>query len=379
MMLDGDGEPDDRYMPMMGMINNDPADADYGVITGNVYLAVDDDDPDQATWTLDGPDKDVFVVNKKDGPDEPRELLFNPANAPPDYEAPTDANGDSVYEVTLVATDDSGGEARKPVTVFVENQQEAGKVTLYTGADAATPLGERSPVVDGTLTAKVEDPDGGVTIVTWQWFRSPTESGTYTHIPGETTATYTPTAGDASDAVYLRARATYIDTLTEKDDTDNTVDVDERVQIDATTPKYPKPPENAHEGDDRLYEAEATSGNAVRTDVTTDPDPVTPGGPTDPTDPTDPTRPGRLDPIVCNQEGISLEVAENAETGSFVGFVGSPDKICSGGDGDLELADELPSEADNWAFSVTPGLGSPWVARRAYAYGGQQGPGQRHC
>ena len=241
---DGDGEPDDPYVPMDGTINNIPKDADYGKVYGNVYAAGDDDAVDQATWTLEGADAAVFVLNKIAGPDEPRELIFNPVNTSPDYEAPTDANGDSVYKVTLVATDSSGAVARRPVTVFVDNRQEAGKVTLYTGPDADMPLGEDSPVVGAKLTAKVEDPDGGVTVVTWQWLKSSTQAGPYTEIIGQTTATYTPTSGDADDAVYLRARATYIDTLTEVTDADNpdTPDIDERVQRvenAATTPKDP--------------------------------------------------------------------------------------------------------------------------------------------
>ena len=346
--FDGDGEPDAPYAPMTGDIMD-------GVIMGNVFLAVDDDEVDQATWTLEGADASVFVLNKKDGPDEPRELLFNPDKAPPDYEAPTDANGDSVYKVTLVATDSSDAEARKPVTVFVLNQQEAGKVVLYNGA---APLGEESPVAGMTLTAKVEDPDGGVTIVTWQWFKSTTQVGDYDPIIGETTDTYTPTDGDAEDAVFLLARATYIDTLTEGDDRVSTPNVDERVQHEHTTPVTPKDPGDAHEGDMRLYEAEATSANAVRREVTTTPDPVGPGGPGDPgPGGPGPVSPGRPDPIVCNREGISLEVVENAETGSFVGPVKSLAEICTGGEGELTYG--LPSTADNWAFSVMSGVGSP--------------------
>ena len=349
---DGDGEPDDRYMPMMGMINNDPADADYGVVTGNVYAAVDDDAVDQATWTLEGADVDVFVLNKIAGPDEPRELIFDIDNTGPvclrcpDYEAPTDANGDSVYKVTLVATDSSGAVARRPVTVFVDNVQEAGKVTLWTGENADTPLGEDSPVVRTMLTAKVEDPDGGETVVTWQWFKSPTEAGPYQKIIGETTATYTPTSGDADDAVYLRARATYIDTLTEVTDADNpdTPDIDERVQRVENAATTPKDPDNAHEGDERLYEAQATSGNAVRAQDT-------PGG----GGPGGPVTPGRPDPIVCDQGVITLEVAENAETGSFVG---PPVEDCYGGEGTL-IYDLHPAIPDNRSFSVMAGVGSP--------------------
>ena len=347
--LDSDdlpNRPDPPYTPMMGMINNNPADPDYGAVDGNVYAAGDDDAVDQATWTLKGDDAAVFVLNKIDGPDEPRELLFNLNNAPPDYEAPTDANGDSVYKVTLVAKDSSGAVARRPVTVFVDNVQEAGKVTLWTGKNADTPLGEDSPVVGTMLTAKVEDPDGGVTVVTWQWLKSSTQAGIYGPIRGETTATYTPTSDDAKDAVYLRVRATYIDTLTEVTDADNpdTPDIDERVQRVENAAATPKYPEDAHEGDERLYEAQATSGNAVRAQDA--PDGGGPGGP---------VTPGRPDPIVCDQGVITLEVAENAETGSFVG---PPVEDCYGGEGTLSY-DLHPAIPDNRSFSVMTGVGSP--------------------
>ena len=343
---DGDGEPDVDYMPMMGMINNNPADnvddADgvYGNVTGNVYAAGDADAVDQATWTLEGDDAGVFVLNKIPGPDEPRELLFNADNASPNYEAPTDANGDSVYEVTLVATDDDGVVARRPVTVFVDNQQELGKVTLWAGADD---LGDASPIVGEPVTAAVEDPDGGVTIVTWQWFKSPNQAGDYDPIIGETSATYTPRPTDATEAVYLRVRATYTDTLTEADDAE-TAGFDERVQKETVNNPLPKDPEDAHEGDVRLYEAMATSGNAVRVEA-----------PTDDGGPSGPETPGRPDPIVCGQGDISLEVAENAETGSFVG---APIEGCSGGQG-IRSYDLHPATDDNRAFSLMSGVGSP--------------------
>ena len=48
----------------------------------------------------------------------------------PDYEMPTDANMDNVYEVTVVATDAAGNRGMAMVTVTVENENENGVVTL---------------------------------------------------------------------------------------------------------------------------------------------------------------------------------------------------------------------------------------------------------
>ena len=356
---DENGEPDIPYRPMTGTINNTPDDTldnddgVYGDVTGNVYKASDPDAVDQATWTLEGADARLFALNKIPGPDEPRELKFkvpdpaNPGIERPNYENPADANGDSVYEVTLVVTDGSGLVDRRQVTVFVDNVQELGKVTLWTGENADVPLGDDSPIVGETVTAKVDDPDRGVTIVTWQWFSSQDEDGDYAPIIGKTSATYTPTEKNAEDSVFLRARATYTDTLTEADDPE-TAGYDERVQkgaVGSPTPKDPPlTPTDPQEGDDRLYEAMATSGNAVKAE-----------GPEDDGDNGGPTTPGRPDPIICDNGPFVLEVAENAETGSFVG---APMEGCSGGMGTVSY-DLHPATADNRAFSVDMNLGSP--------------------
>ena len=357
---DENGVPDTPYRPMTGAINNTPTDADYGVVTGNVYKASDPDAVDQATWTLEGPDARFFALNKIPGPDEPRELKFkapDPGNQGierPNFENPADANGDSVYEVTLVATDAAGGGVggvlvvRREVTVFVDNVQELGKVTLWTGSNADVLLGEDSPLVGETVTATVDDPDRGVTIVTWQWFSSSTEAGEYAPIIGATSDTYTPTAQNAEESVFLRARATYTDTLTEPDDSGDaeTPGFDERVQKGNEGSPQPKDPPltDPQEGDDRLYEAMATSGNAVRAEA-----------PDDEEEDNGATTPGRPDPIICDNGPFVLEVAENAETGSFVG---APMEGCSGGMGNLSY-DLHPATADNRAFSVDMGLGSP--------------------
>ena len=119
-------------------------------------------------------------------------------------------------------------------------------------------------------------------------------------------AAYDPEDTGTASGVYLRARATYIDALTlvtEGDDPD-TAAVDERVQEDANTPKNP---EDAHEGDMLLYEAAGTSANAVRAMPPED----------DEDDEDDQTQ--RPDPIACPNISDALMVAENAETGTFVG------------------------------------------------------------
>ena len=85
------------------------------------------------------------------------------------------------------------------ITVAVTNVDEAGSVTF----------GAETPAVGVAFAASVEDPDGSVSAVTWQWSRSDTQGGTYADISGATSASYTPVADDAGK--WLQASASYTD------------------------------------------------------------------------------------------------------------------------------------------------------------------------
>ena len=200
-------------------------------------MATQDDTADSiATWHLEGPDAGAFDLG---GLFEPRYLNFK---SEPDYENPTDANRDNVYEVTIVATDtdplkDGAGVGRVSVAVVVENVEEAGEVVFTAGA---------TNYLNEELVAQVEDPDDhggdlgepyeGVHVQTWQWFRwdgdAPEE---YEPIEGETTNRYTPDEDDRG--YFLRATATYTDPFSADDVVDNRVvdgqGVDERVAADS--------------------------------------------------------------------------------------------------------------------------------------------------
>ena len=76
----------------------------------------------------------------------------------PDYEMPTDANTDNVYEVTVQASDGRLTGMRK-VMVTVTNTEEDGVVTLSSV----------QPVVGIPVTASLDDPDGSISKLTWQW------------------------------------------------------------------------------------------------------------------------------------------------------------------------------------------------------------------
>ena len=201
----------------------------------NEYVYEDPDHLDSiARWHLEGDDAAAFDHS---GRFEPRYLQFKVA---PDFENPTDANNDNVYEVTLVATDtdplgDGAGIGKVNVWLIVTNVEEAGKVVFTEGETA---------YLNETLVAEVQDPDDkggdlgepyeGVHIVTWQWSRSLDENDEndtpvglpYDDIPGATTNRYTATETDRG--YFLRATATYTDPHSAADDED-TDTIDERI------------------------------------------------------------------------------------------------------------------------------------------------------
>jgi hypothetical protein len=156
----------------------------------STYAATDaEDDPADLAWSVLGADMDAFDISATG------ELTFK---EPPDFEAPTDADTDNVYEVTVVVTDSGFNTATRDVTVTVINVREDGVVTLSS-----------QPEVGVELTASLNDPDGGVTGLAWQWARSADGSTGWTNISGATSANYTPVDADAN--MFLRATASYTD------------------------------------------------------------------------------------------------------------------------------------------------------------------------
>ena len=302
---DSDGAP--YYGTPDGMMGTMGLPVALALGNQNVFTAPDEDERGQITWTLDGVDQDDFVLSQTNlsGSDEPVAIVFKEA---PDYENPTDADGDSVYKVTLVATDSRGLMDTRPLTIFVDNVAEQGKATLM-----ATGNGKDQPTIGGEITANVEDPDGGVAVLTWQWKRSKTEAGPFEIIDGATASGYTPAGAD--DGYYLRAIATYIDTTSEMDDPD-TGAIDERVQESATAAYTPTMGDGSmgdntpDPADDDVFRVNVTSKYAVR---------VGPGG-----------TPGQAD-MAFAMESYELMLVENAEVGSIVGMpvraTGAPSSI----------------------------------------------------
>ena len=178
-------------------VNEPPAVSGEAAVTFNEgtgdITALDEytaDDPENAavvTWTVAGDDSSKFDVSAG-------ALTFK---AKPDYEAPTDANKDNVYEVTVRAADDDGNRGEMAVKVTVENEDEDGTVSL-----SRTQIRVGVPV-----TASLSDPDGSISSLTWQWYEAAvTEENA---IEDANSDTYTPVADDVGDT--LTAVASYTD------------------------------------------------------------------------------------------------------------------------------------------------------------------------
>ena len=168
--------------------------------TVNVYNVVDEDRRAATNeWSLEGEDKDQFQLIGNVG----RTLVFRNQ---PDYETPADANGDNVYKVTVVTLDGHGGRGEFDVCIAVMNINEAGKITLR-DKDGNELV---QPYAHGPITADLTDPDGDVSVSSWQWERSENETpvGDPTDIDGATSATYTPTNDDTSYFVSVTAMYT---------------------------------------------------------------------------------------------------------------------------------------------------------------------------
>ena len=290
-------DDDDSYDGSPGLRE----DAEHG--NSNVFVARDEDARHEIDWSLKGEDADDFEISSTSpdpttglrGPGEPITLRFKDA---PDFENPTDSDFDSVYDVTLVATDNRGAEDERPLIIFVDNVEEMGSVELVTAEEGQPQIGDE-------VTAMVDDPDNGLAVVTWQWLKSATGAAdSYTVIPGATMGTYTPV--DDDNGYYLQVKVTYTD-MTSNMDMSLTVNVDERSQdaVSATAEDSAAEAKEADDGDgeedvsSRLYRVMATSENAIRV----------PRGERE-----------TVDPPEFAMSTFERAVYENAETGSLVGY-----------------------------------------------------------
>ena len=223
---------------------------EIGMLTGNASVDYPENDtvavetymadgPVAASWSVEGDDMEAFTIGSSSG-----ELMFR---SPPDFEAPADMGMVNMYMVTVMA--EAGGEMdMMEVMVTVTDMDEDGVVTLMPAT---------APVVGTPVTATLDDPDGGVTDITWQW-HTVVLPGEPLEITGETGETYTPVGGDVG--VHLQAEATYTDAhgMQTKEQTTDGVVVSRN-----TAPEFP-----ATETGDRSVAENTAAGDNVGDPVT---------------------------------------------------------------------------------------------------------------
>ncbi len=191
-------------------INEDPAfDAETATVDvaegtaanrniGSPFKATDEDRPDRLAYTLAGTDAASF--NMVDSHSSGAQLR---TKAVLDYETKDE------YSVTILVRDgvDDTGDPNVTaddtinVTITVTNVNENGEVTLSA----------QQPQEDVAITASLEDADGSMSGLTWQWATASSRNGFSNTVtcPGIGSASYTPVTADVSK--YLRATACYTD------------------------------------------------------------------------------------------------------------------------------------------------------------------------
>ena len=177
-------------------------------LASTAYVVTDDDNtgnpdpPDTFVYDLEGADESKFNINDSG-------VLIVATDHTPNFEKQPS------YSITITATDAStaaGHDAittKLNVTIKVVDAEDDGSVSFM----------QREPQVGRSLTARVSDPDGSVTRVTWQWAKAeetdadtcPDAGTDYTGIDEATSPSYTPKAEDADDC--LQATASYFDNI----------------------------------------------------------------------------------------------------------------------------------------------------------------------
>ncbi len=150
--------------------------------TVTTVTATDADVPaDTLTYTIvGGADAGLFTLNPGSGV-----LTFTAA---PDYEAPTDANGDGIYEVTVQVADGNGGFDTQAISVTVTNTNEVPVITSDGGGATATVNAQENQTSVTTVTAT--DADVPADTLTYTIVGG-ADAGLFTLNPGSGVLTFT--------------------------------------------------------------------------------------------------------------------------------------------------------------------------------------------
>ena len=131
--------------------------------SGSVYTAIAQDPEDIALiFTISGTDADAFSISTTTSTQA--EIAFEPA---PNFEAPTDSDGDNVYELTLQVTDGSTAPINQTISISVTNVNEFdASFGLAPDADSATnQIAENATTGTAVgITASASDSDAGASI-----------------------------------------------------------------------------------------------------------------------------------------------------------------------------------------------------------------------
>ena len=139
----------------------------------HTFTATDYDDGDTFTWSRSGDDAGDFDIDASTG-----DLTFM-QNAGlnvgplPSWEDPQDDDGDNVYRITVIATDDDANEPKAgeyAVTITVTDEEEKGTVSVKRERDGMVITDPNVPTAVGdVLTFTLSDPDGGILLTNIDW------------------------------------------------------------------------------------------------------------------------------------------------------------------------------------------------------------------
>ena len=169
LVIGGGANAAPRFMEGASAVRRIDENLPPGSEVGQPVIAVDNDPDDEVTYSLGGVDFMSFQIDEKSGQISSVESL--------DFEK------QASYSVRVIATDKRQGTARIDVSIEVNNTDDAGVVILI--------VDETAP--EGAITARLSDPDGGVSNVRWKWQSSSDGTEAWTDIPGATSDNYTPT------------------------------------------------------------------------------------------------------------------------------------------------------------------------------------------